>query len=121
MKVLTAILLSLLLFTSSAFGATATFTWTQTLPSPNTITAWGIYQSSVSGSGYVKIGDDVPYVSELASYTSVKTITADQNTTYYFVIDAVYTGGARTGYSSELSGIDNTPAGTPSGIGIIYD
>lgn len=82
---------------------TCTFTWTQVLPSPNDVTGWGVYYSLVTGGPYTKAGNDEPFVGQLAQYSAVRQIEIPDavQTTVYFVIDTVYTGGARTEYSNE--------------------
>jgi hypothetical protein len=82
-----------------------TFTWSQVLPIPNNITAWGLYYSLVSGGPYTKAGSDESFVTELAQYSATRSITVTDiyPITVYFVVDTVYTGGLRTDKSNEDS------------------
>ncbi len=91
------------------------FTWNQTLPSPNDLQGWGLYQASVTGGPYTKVMDIV-YTAPATSYTATKLITVPDGsvTILYFVIDAVDTSGNRSAKSNEVSAsIDFQPPGTP--------
>ncbi len=91
------------------------FAWNQTLPSPNDLQGWGLYQASTPGGTYTKIMDIV-YTAPLTTYTATKLITVPDGavTILYFTIDAVDTSGNRSAKSNEVSAsIDFQPPGTP--------
>ncbi len=91
------------------------FTWNQTLPSPNDLQGWGLYQASTAGGAYTKIMD-ITYTVPQTSYTATKLITVPDGiiSVLYFVIDAVDTSGNRSDKSNEVSAsIDFQPPGIP--------
>ncbi len=119
-KLCLAILLGLALFClvydlGYAGTKTLTFAWNQTLPSPNDLRGWGLYQAPTAGGTYTKIMD-ILYVSPQTEYTTttVITVTDNQVTTLYFVLDAVDTSGNRSPRSNEVFvTIDFQPPGAP--------
>jgi len=106
MKKLLFVLLAMVLFSTLTFAAqkNLNFFWSQTLPSPNDLAGWGVYQASVAGGPYTKIAD-IAYVSQQTEYTTSQTITVvdGQITTLYFVVDAVDTSGNRSAKSNEIA------------------
>jgi hypothetical protein len=120
MKKIVLVLLAMVLFVTPAIAVdkTLNFFWTQTLPSPNDLAGWGLYQSPTAGGPYIKILD-IPYTSQQVEYATTKIITVPdgQFTTLYFVLDAVDGSGNRSGKSNEAVAVidlrDSTPPAIP--------
>jgi hypothetical protein len=106
MKRLFTILAMALLFAVPIFAANKTLncSWNQTLPSPNDLAGWGLYQSSTSGGSYTKILD-IQYVSQQTKYTATTAITVPDGatTTLYFALDAVDGSGNRSAKSNQVT------------------
>ena len=111
------LILALVLLTSIAFAGTKSlnFAWQQTLPSPNDLQGWSLYQSSTAGGPYAKILD-IPYTVTQTEYTATQPITVPDGsvTTLFFVLDAVDKSGNRSAKSNEVTAsIDFQSPGTP--------
>jgi len=86
---------------------TATLTW---IPATGDVT-FNVYRSTVSGSGYVKIGNTT-------NPTFIDT-TGVGGTQYFYVVTGVDTGGDESANSSEVGATFLSNPGTPTGLKVV--
>ena len=94
---------------------TATFTWQQTLPTPNDLGGWEIWVSDTPTGTYTLFAT-IPYVSAQTTYTSTQTVTVPDGsiTTKWFKALAYDTSGNKSGFSNIISAtIDFQSPGAP--------
>ena len=99
-------ILAVMLLATLCFGGTKTlnFAWQQTLPDPNDMAGWKLYQAPVSGGPWTLI-ETITYTAPQAEYTASKVITVPDGsvTTLFFTVTAFDTSGNESGRSNEVS------------------
>jgi hypothetical protein len=94
-----------------------TFTWSQTLPSPNDLAGWHIYKGSVAGGPY-SLYATVLFTAPASQYTSTQSLTVPEGTSNHcFVLDAYDVTGNKSAYSNEVCKsitVDTIPPNIPA-------